>query len=798
MNNNDQFAHSLQQALLLHQQGQLEGAQVAYQLLIQAYPQSSQPYYFLGLLNQQQSRYQEALGLIEQALQLEPKAASYWKAKGDVLTAIPDINAAEAAYKKAVAFNKEELGAQIALGNLFAQKKQWEKAAKYYRQVLKLQPGNINAQMNLSNLALEQGQYPEAEEGYRKLLAADQNQPHILNNLGKALAGQNIFEEAEQCYQRALTLLPDYAHALNNLGDLYLQKNNPVAASSLFENLLALDEKNVAAMVGQARCLLAFNNVEESIRYLQRALKLSPEDIEAINGLGNCYFRIGEYQQAVSCYEQVLVLNPKYKHAQLNLALALQKLGQTKLACKRLESLLKQSPDYLSAVPYLMHFKRQLCDWKGIEKLTKQSLGMLKGKNKTYVLPPFSLITLPEATSEEQMLAAQYWQVQHESTIGHDSQNKLAVDKRAPDKNQKKIRLGYVSADFHQHATAILLVRIIELHNRDEFEVMGYSFGPDDKSAMRDRVVNAFDEFYDVQDRSAEQIAKLIRQHEVDVLLDVKGLTQNNRAEVFLHRPAPIQVNYLAYPATMASAKWDYFIGDNFITPPDLQAGFSEKIINLSGCYQPADDQRDIPAANSRSELSLPEDKVILAAFHQAYKLSPKLLDVWSNILKQTPQSLLWLLADDKDLQQNLSKELAKRGVKPYQYQFAKKVDQKGHLDRLAAADLFLDAFPVNAHTTASDALWAGVPVLTVSGDTMISRVAGSLLKGVEMDELISGSFKEYGEKAVQLINEPESLQAYKQRLITGRKTLPLFNSEEYTCNLEVALHKMWQSYLNA
>ncbi len=794
--NNEKSAHFLQQALLLHQQGQFDGAEKIYRRLIKSNSKWPQSYYFYGLLKRQQNKNNQALKLIDKAVSLEPHNVDYWKALAGALEATRDMPAAEAAYQQVVRLNAADLDALMALGNLSAQQQQWEKATEFYQQILNIQPNNINAQMNLSNLALEQEKYSEAERGYRKILTAEENQPYVLNNLGRALAGQLMFDEAEQCYRKAIHSIPDYMDALSNLGDLYLQKNNTVAASALFEKVLTLDGDNVTAMIGHACCLLALNNLDESSSYFQQALNLSPNNIEAKNGLGNCYMRTGDYQHAINCYEQVLVLNPEYKHAQFNLALALQKTGQIQLACSKLETLLQQTPDYLSAIPYLMHFKRQLCDWEGVDKLVKQCVALLSNKNKTCILPPFSLITLPESTATEHLLAAQYWQEQNALTTQPDYQSKFSERYRKT--TAKKIRLGYVSADFHQHATAILLVRIIELHNRDSFEVIGYSLGPDDQSAMRERLVNALDEFYDVREQSSEKIAALINEHEIDILLDVKGLTQNHRAEIFLHRPSPVQVNYLAYPATMGHKEWDYFIGDNYVTPSKLQDDFTEQIINLSGCYQPADDQRDIPIAKSRSELDLPDDKVILAAFHQAYKLSPQLLDVWSDILKQSPQSLLWLLADNADLQHNLSKELTKRGVPSDRYVFAKKMDQLSHLNRLASADLFLDAYPVNAHTTASDALWAGVPVLTISGDTIISRVAGSLLKNVEMEELIANSFQDYCEKAVQLINQPERLSNYKQYLTAGRSSLPLFNSAAYTQHLEAAYHEMWQDYLSS
>jgi predicted O-linked N-acetylglucosamine transferase (SPINDLY family) len=361
---------------------------------------------------------------------------------------------------------------------------------------------------------------------------------------------------------------------------------------------------------------------------------------------------------------------------------------------------------------------------------------------------------------------------------------------------QPKIRIAYYSADFLNHATAHLMAELFERHDKEKFELIAFSFGPDANDEMQVRVSQAFDQFIDVTALSDLEVAQLSRELGIDVAVDLKGLTQDSRLGIFSYKAAPIQVSYLGYPGTLGADYIDYLIADKTLIPVQSQQHYSEKIVYLPNSYQVNDRHRVIaPTQFTKQELGLPQDAFVFCCFNNNFKITPDVFDTWVRILKAVDKSVLWLFQDNPTAATNLQKEAALRGLDPTRLVFAKRMDLPEHLARHKSADLFLDTLPYNAHTTASDALWAGLPVLTCMGESFASRVAASLLNAIGLPELITQTPEDYEALAIELATNPGKLQSIKAKLAANRLTTPLFDTALFTKHIEAAYVQMYQRY---
>jgi len=365
-----------------------------------------------------------------------------------------------------------------------------------------------------------------------------------------------------------------------------------------------------------------------------------------------------------------------------------------------------------------------------------------------------------------------------------------------PPPKKNRIRIGYYSSDFYNHATSYLIAELIELHNRKIFEVIAFSFGRDSKDKMQLRISKAFDQFIDVRLKSDKDIAIISREMSIDIAIDLKGFTQGQRLGIFSYRAAPIQVNYIGYPGSMASEYIDYIIADRLLIPSQSRKYYSEKIVYLPNSYQVNDRKREITdKLFTKEELGLPPDGFVFCCFNNNFKITPYIFDEWVRILEAVAGSILWLLEDNPTAKVNLQKEIRQRGIEPSRLIFAKRLELPHHLARHRVADLFLDTSPCNAHTTASDALWAGLPVLTCIGESFASRVAASLLNAIELPELITTSKEQYVNTAIELATKPEKLNTIKEKLNRNRLTTALFDTQRYTKHIEDAFTQMYERY---
>jgi predicted O-linked N-acetylglucosamine transferase (SPINDLY family) len=488
---------------------------------------------------------------------------------------------------------------------------------------------------------------------------------------------------------------------------------------------------------------------------------------------------------AVESYKQAVAIKPDYAEAYYNLGTALNSIGDKKAAIENYRQALNIKPDYAKARAQKLHQQAQICDWDAIE----EDLALIpKLGIHTQAVSPFSMLSLEDSPERHQIRSKKYANRSHFQPLPPLTYQ--------PAKKPQPIRVGYFSADFHNHATMLLMIKVFELHNQKEFETHAYSFGPNRGDKMRQRVIKAVDIFHDVTHMSNQEIALFSQANNIDIAVDLKGFTKDNRMSIFAYRAAPIQISHLGYPGTMGADFIDYIIADKLVIPEKFESFYSERIIRLPYTYQPNDNTRVISeTVVTRLEMGLPEQGFVFCCFNNSYKISSEEFNIWMRVLGKIEGSVLWLIKANKRAVKNLKKEAQSRGVASHRLIFADKAPQDQHLARHRLADLFIDTFNINAHTTASDALWAGLPLVTKLGQGFAARVAGSLLTAIGLPELIVESLEDYEALILDLANNPKRLIAIKEKLAANRLSKPLFDTELFTKHLEEGYQQAYQRH---
>ncbi|MGH9454579.1 MAG: tetratricopeptide repeat protein, partial [Terriglobia bacterium] len=628
----------------------------------------------------------------------------------------------------------------------------------------------------------------EAEQLCQKILQADSRDPQALHLAGALAHQRGDAATALGLIRKALEVKPRFAEAQSTLGRVLRDQGRLEESIASYRLAISLDPQLATAHNDLGNVLVEQGKRDEAWACYRRALEIRPSYAEAHNNLGNLYQMNGQFAEALACYQEAIELSPNYAQAHRNLGSALANLGRLPEAIASFQTAISFQPAFTEAIAQLEHQMRNLCEWNGLDILSNLLIDRVE--SHTGCVNPFVFLTL-DTTSRQQFLCARQWSAQNLHGSSQDAPKPVF-----PARCKDKITLGYLSCDFHEHATAHLTSELFELHDRSRFEVIAYSYGPDDGSPARRRLVGAFDRFVDISELSFADAARQIREDKVDIPVDLKGYTANARPQIVALRPAPVQVNYMGFPGTLGARAIDYVIVDQYVVPSSQQPFFSEELVHLPDCYLVSDRTRKIsPHVPSRQDCGLPETGVVFCCFNTSYKITPGMFDVWMRLLKAVPGSVLWLLESNPHATENLKKEAGARGVNAERLIFAPVLSNPDHLARFALADLFLDTLPYNAHTLASDALWGGCPVVTCSGQTFVSRVAGSLLNAVGLPELVTTSLAEYESLAFELACDPGRLQSIRQKLAANRLTTPLFDSRRFTRNLEAAYETMWSAH---
>ena len=656
-------------------------------------------------------------------------------------------------------------------------------AKDLYLQTLQEDPAHFDALHLLGVIAFQSGDAALSVDLITQALNYNATHPTAYLNLGNAQRSLKQLTAANKSYDRAIELSPHTANAHYNKGLVLMERQEFDLALTSLQQAIKIQPESSQFIHQCGLAYQALAQYSQAIQCFDHALQLQPDLAEALNDKGFALLQLRQSPAAMVCYQQAVSLNPK-------LAASWHNLGLLQLAAKDLESAhlcletaYALQPDLPYLLGVLLHTQMHIAQWGQLDERLTELWSQLSQGHK--VLPPFVSVTL-NADLKSQTQAAHIWV--NDKLAAYNNTPPLA-----PYKGHSKIRIGYFSADLQEHATAYLMAELFELHDKNQFEIYAYSFGPAHTDPMRQRLIKAFDHFHDVGRLTDEQIVTLARSHEIDIAIDLKGYTTDSRADIFAIRLAPLQVNYLGYPGTMGAPFMDYLIADTVIIPQEHIHHYAEKIAYMPGCYQANDRHRKIAALTlSRSEAGLPDNGFVYCCFNNTYKITPQVLDSWARILQQVEGSVLWLLADNAPGVINLIEQAKLRGIAPERLVFAPRIPLDRHLARHRLADVFLDTLPCNAHTTASDALWTGLPVLTCMGEAFASRVAASLLQAVGMPEIICESVQDLESLAISLARNPALLADLKIKLRQQLSGSALFNTPQYTQHLESAYTHMY------
>jgi protein O-GlcNAc transferase len=656
-------------------------------------------------------------------------------------------------------------------------------AERFYKRALRAAPEQFDALHLLGVLKAERGLHEEADRLLKKALQVNPGAVEALNNRANVLWRLKRFEEALASCEAALALRPGFAEALNNRGNILHDLGRPEDALASYNRALALRSDYVIALANRSGALRDLHRFEEALQSCDRALAIKPGLSTALINRAAVLVDMRRYDEARASLEQALKVDPGNAKAYTQLGNTLYATRSFDRAIASYRRAFELDPLQGAARSLYVLAKRQICDWASAsrdEAELKEALG--SGANS--VLPLVVISTIDEPAI--QLNAAR----RYVADLRLDRISCLAPHAHA---GRDKIRVAYLSADFRDHTMSVSTAQLFELRDRNRFETYAVSFGTDDRSDMRKRMERAFDAFLDVRSISDLDVARQMRALEIDIAVDLSGFTDGCRPAILAHRAAPIQVNYLGYGGTMGAEFIDYVIVDPILVPADQQAFFAEKLVHLPECYFPSDTTRQIQEPGApRSAYGLPERGLIFACFNNIYKITPPIFDVWMRLLRVFPDAMLWVRSDGPSALENLRREAGMRGVAPDRVIAAGRCSLSEHLARFQLADLFLDTLPYTAHSTAVDALWAGLPVLTCAGRSYAARSAASLLNAIGLPELVTGTIDEYEAAALNLAGNPELLTGLRNRLARNRSSSPLFDMPRLCRHIEGAFQEMY------
>ncbi|MEP1768517.1 MAG: tetratricopeptide repeat protein [Sulfitobacter sp.] len=732
-----------------------------------------------------QDQYAVALAQCEQALLAFPQLESLWTLQGAAAFSLAYYATAEMSFRQILKLNSNQPEAhanlaatQKAMGNLV-------EAVESYANALRLSPDHAGYLQSRGAILMSLG---ELDAARNDLLQSNQIAPEdtiTLHNLGLVYHKMGQFHTAQEHLMTAVGLTPDNPDLLVDLASIYEDQNEYGRAIRTLETAVGLQPGHFAAEVNLGSAYLHVGNHQRALEHLNSAVDHNPANAQAYNNLSVVQFTMQMFEEARQSCLLAIEHDPTHASAYQNLGNVEQQLGHLRPAVEAYEKAVALDANLHAAQAQKLHFQAQMCDWAAFDEFDSSAkvLG-IKGK----AVAPWCLLGFEDHPERQRLRSARYaaqWNARG------------PVERSNPKhRAQDRIRLCYVSSDIYDHATLFLLNGVLAHHDKSKFEVFVYCLNAPQRSAALEKLMLHVAHFRDVHAASDEEIVALAQRDSIDIAVDLKGYTKDARPGLFFAGLAPIQVNFLGYPGTMASECIDYIIADKTVLPPHLRPHYAEKIIYMPHSYQPNDNQREIASTpTSRATHGLPEDAVVLCCFNQSYKISPVEFDIWMRIMGKFPNTVLWLLDCNQWAKDNLRNGAKAQGVSPERLIFAPKLAQKDHLARHRCADLFVDTFNVNAHTTASDALWAGLPVITKPGLQFAARVSASLLNAVGMQELIAANEAQYEQLIVKLLANPSELAKATDRLRANLNYTPLFDTENYTKNLETGLKQVWTQW---
>lgn len=695
-----------------------------------------------------------------------------------------DLAQAERLYRQTLQFQPKHAPALHLLGVLHAQAGQFKEAASFIAKAVRLAPNDFSMQNNLGNALVKTERCAEALKALDKALALQPNSPQVLNNRGNALYGLKRYGEAVESYLKAIEFNPQHVEAMCNLGKAYTSLARHQDALDIAEKALALAPDSFAAKTVRGNAYVHMHRTQDAMRSFGEVLYVDDTYADAHWGRGLALMQLRQYTMAAESFTKALALNDGLTDVYAELAEAEFHAGRNGAAVTAIGKALERQPNNMKWLVGQVSIQAKVCDWTDIEaKIARVKASVADGSSND--ISPFHVLGISDDPAINRKVA------EYVAKGVYPANSQLGpVPTPAPG---KRTRIGYFSADLRQHAVGHLVVDMLEQHDRERFEVIAFYFGRHGEGDfIQPRIKAVVDQFIDVNDKSDQEIAQMAREMGIEVAVDLMGYTKDCRPDVFALRAAPVQVNYLGFPGTSGAEYMDYILADGVVIPPENRDFFVEKVVALPNAYQPNDRQRPV-AANTptREALGLPSEGFVFACFNQNYKIQPATFRVWMRVLQQVPGSVLWLLQSTDEVAANLRREAERLGVDGARLVFAPNVPMADHLARQRQADLFLDTLPYNAHTTTSDALWVGLPVLTLRGESFAGRVAASLLQAAGLPELITTTPEAYEALAVQLAQNPGQLKALRDRLVANRDTCALFDTPRMARDVERAFDAM-------
>ncbi|MDA9788208.1 tetratricopeptide repeat protein [Amylibacter sp.] len=766
----------LQQAVDAHKAGQLKEAHRLYAAILKAQPKHPDANHNTGLLSVGFGKIESSLPFFKAALNANPRMAQFWYSHIVALIKLDRLIEAKALLDQAkskgikgVDFNQLELKLNEAT------------------KAQSIKPNNAESYFNMGIALQVQNKLEDAIEAYKKTLSIKPDYANAYYNIGIALKEQNKLEEAIEAYNKALAITPDHVDAYYNTGIALQEQGKLKEAIETYNKVLSIKPDYVEAYCNMGNAFKDQGKLEDAIEAYNKALSIKPYYADAYYNMGTALQEQNKLKDAIKAYKKALAIKPGNAGAYYNMGIALKEQNNVEEAIEAYSKALAIKPDHEAARTLKLLQKARICNWDSIAK--DINLIPALGTSEKHV-SPFALLPLEDAPERHLTRSKIYAKAKY--------LQKTLPRRDRPSKRPKRIRIGYFSTDFKKHPVAYLIAKVLEQHNRDQFEVFGYSVHGSSSCVMRQRLEKSFDSFADVQNMSDRDIALKARQDEIDIAIDLNGYTLNARTGIFAYLAAPIQINYLGYPGSMGAEFIDYIVADQYLIPPESQKYFSEKQIYLPDVYVPTDNT--LPFSNeplSRFDLGLPDSGFVFCAINNSYKVNQRVFDIWMRLLESVGDSVLWLLETNKIVKANLEKEANKRGVASDRLVFAKNVSHEKYLSQFYQADLFLDTFPYSAGATASNALWAGLPIVTKSGQSYTARMAGSMLNAIGLPELITKTEKDYEALILELATHPMKLAEVKKKLAINRSTQPLFNTELYTTYLENGYQQAYQNYFD-
>ena len=803
----------------LHEINEFDASIQSYQNALFIEPDYAEAHNNLGNVLKEIGQLDKAIESYEKAVALKPDYIEAYYSLGDSFYEVGKLEDTIKCYKRVIEYRPNFTGMHNNLGNIFRELERFDEAVLSYEKAISIDTGFVEGYYNLGITLQELKQLDNASVNYKKAIEIKPNYPEAFNNLGTLYKELKDFDSSIQSYQKAIDIKPDYAEAFNNLGILYKElgqleksvQNHKIAINInskydeaynnlgiLFMELGQLEsaiESYKSAIKANKNFIEAINNlglvlmnlgqIEEAIKYYQKALKINPSFALTYNNLGVAYKNLHSHDAASKCFQKSIALEPKYSDALCNYGHLLTEMDNLQDALANYEHAFAIKPDADYLLGTIIHTKMHLCIWNEYSNNLNELQAQINDGQKR--IDAFSFMSLIDDPEIQGKVSKIYFKDQNPRS------NLLPQIKNHPKHN--KIKIGYFSADFREHPVSYLTAELYETHDRNQFEVHAFSYGPDTNDEMNLRIKAGVDHFHDVREMSHKEIATLSRSLEIDIAVDLSGATHSSKTEVFAMLAAPIQTSYIGWLGTMGADYYDYLIAAEGMIPKRNQKYFTEKIVYLPS-YQVNDSKEPLPEAIfSRKDLGLPKDSFVFCCFNNTFKITPEVFDSWARILNGVEQSVIMIYVSNKHAQKNLIKEIKLRNIDPKRLIFGERLSRAEYLDRYRSADLFLDTFPYNAGTTASDALRMGLPLLTINGNSFNSREASNIVNAVNLPEMITSSQEEYESLAIELANNPKKFRIIKEKLADNLPSAPLFDTPRFTKNLESAYKIMHERY---